>query len=269
MKNSKTVLRAIRIVIALLGALSLLAAPSYAGRSCEIKPADARAVANGLTLAARTHEALNAGGARVVLLARAGQDLRRYGLHYSHLGWAYRGNDNRWLVVHKLNLCGTGEASLYRQGLGEFFLDDPHRYETSWIVPTADVQDRMLALLSGNSRLTALHVKPYSIVSYVWSDKYQQSNQWALETLAMAMDSDIRSRVQAQAWLRYKNFQPTTLTLGPLTRLGGRISAANVAFDDHPNEKRYSDRIETVTVDAMFAWMQAAGFGGSPQALRL
>ena len=49
----------------------------------------------------------------------------------------------------------------------------------------------------------------------------------------------------------------------------GRISAANVAFDDHPNEKRYSDRIETVTVDAMFAWMQAAGFSGSPQALRL
>ena len=257
------------LITVALAASSLLSVTAHAGRSCEVKPADARAVEKGLTLAERTNAALDASGAKVVLLARAGQDLSRYGLRYSHLGWAYRDGGGHWRVVHKLNFCGTADASIYRQGLGEFFLDDPYRYEAAWLVPTIEVQDRLHALLGDSGRVTALHVKPYSIVSYPWAEKYQQSNQWALETLALAMDGEIRSRVQAQAWLRYKNYQPTTLTLGPLTRLGGRISAANVAFDDHPNEKRFSDRIETVTVDSIFVWMQAARLGGSPQTLRL
>jgi hypothetical protein len=46
------------------------------------------------------------------------------------------------------------------------------------------------------------------------------------------------------------------------------VSAANVAFDDHPGEKRYSDRIETVTVDSVFAWLQRAGLAGAPVTLR-
>jgi len=83
------------------------------------------------------------------------------------------------------------------------------------------------------------------------------------------MDADIKSRDQAQAWLKYKGYQPTTLKIDPLTRLGGRMSAANVAFDDHPNEKRFSDRIETVTVDSMFQWMSASRLGGAVASLRL
>jgi hypothetical protein len=59
------------------------------------------------------------------------------------------------------------------------------------------------------------------------------------------------------------------LKLGPLTRLGGRVTAANVAFDDHPNEKRFSDRIETVTVDSVFEWLRRSGLGGPVAAQRL
>jgi len=58
------------------------------------------------------------------------------------------------------------------------------------------------------------------------------------------------------------------LKLGPLTRLGARATAANVAFDDHPSDKRFSDRIETVTVDSVFAWLQRSGLGGAPVAVR-
>ena len=248
---------------------ALFAHPAYAGRSCEGQPPDATRIAKGLTLAERTHAALNASGAKVVLLARAGQDLSKYGLNYSHAGWAYQSASGQWLVVHKLNTCGTSEASIYRQGLGEFFLDDPHRFETAWIVPTPEIQDRLSALLHDDRRVVAMHAKPYSIVSYVWATKYQQSNQWALETLALAMEPDIRSRAQAQAWLKYKGYEPTTLKIDPLTRLGGRMSAANVAFDDHPNDKRFSDRIETVTVDSMFSWFAAARLTGAPSNIRL
>ena len=114
------------------------------------------------------------------------------------------------------------------------------------------------------SMLRVVFAKPYSMVSYVWGVKYQQSNQWALETLAAAMepatilDQPGESRSRAQAWLKFKAYEPTTLNIRPLTRLGGRVTAANIAFDDHPNDKRFSDRIETVTVDSVFDWLQRA-----------
>jgi hypothetical protein len=47
------------------------------------------------------------------------------------------------------------------------------------------------------------------------------------------------------------------------------MSAANIAFDDHPNAKRFSDRIETVTVDSVLAWLVRSGLGGAPQTLAL
>jgi hypothetical protein len=254
--------------------LALFSADAFAGRSCEAaKPPPPQMIERGMSLAQRTLAALEAEHARhgttVVVLARAGQDLGKYGLRYSHLGLAYKALGGQWLVAHKLNTCGTAEASLYRQGLGEFFMDDLFRYEAAWSVPTRDVQDKLYASLIDHARTTALHSKPYSMVSYVWAQKYQQSNQWAIETLATAMDGNIRSRQQAQAWLQFKGYEPTTLKIGALTRLGGRVTAANVAFDDHPNDKRFSDRIETVTVDSVFAWLPRAGLAAAPVVLRL
>ena len=124
-------------------------------------------------------------------------------------------------------------------------------------MPTPEVQQRLLAVLQDKGRTKALQHQPYSMVSYAWGRKYQQSNQWALETLAMAMEpGTVRARDQAQAWLQFKGYEPTALKLGPLTRMGGRVGSANIAFDDHPSEKRFSDRIETVTVDSVLAWLQ-------------
>ena len=245
-----------------LAASLLLAPAAYAGRSCDAKKPSSQTVERGLTLAAQTLEALNASGDKVVVLARAGQDLSKYGVRYSHLGLAWQQPDGQggttWRVLHKLNECGTSDSALYRQGLGEFFLDDLWRFEAAWVAPTPEVQARLLALLQQPARSISLHHKPYSIVSYVWGRTYQQSNQWAIETLALAMEPQVRTREQAQAWLQFKGYEPTTLKLGALTRLGGRMTAANVAFDDHPNDKRFSDRIETVTVDSVFRWLQRA-----------
>lgn len=275
----------------LLAGLLAWAAPAQAGRSCDAAPAlKAATVERGLTLAERTRQALEASGAQVVVLARAGQDLSKYGLRYSHLGFAWRQPDASqpggavWRVLHKLNQCGTREAAIYRQGLGEFFLDDLWRFEAAWVVPTPAVQAALLPLLleAGTEdrpgRALRLHHKPYSIVSYAWSTTYQQSNQWAIETLALGLEPSVGAatgeevaarRQRAQAWLQFKGYQPAVLTIGPLARLGGRLTAANVAFDDHPNEKRFADRIETVTVDSVFAWLQRSGLGAAPQRLTL
>ena len=254
--------------------LALLAAacalPAHAGRPCTIHPPTVQSIERGMQLAQQTSQALDASGARVVLLGRAGQDLSAYGLRYSHLGWAYKTEAGPWRVVHKLNDCHSAVAAVYRQGLGEFFLDDLWRYEAVYAVPTPEVQQRLLAVLQDKGRTKTLQHPPYSMVSYVWGRKYQQSNQWALETLAMAMEpATVRSRDQAQAWLQFKGYEPTTLRLGPLTRMGGRVGSANIAFDDHPNEKRFSDRIETVTVDSVLAWMQRTQLAAAPVVLAI
>ncbi len=249
-----------------LAATLLTASAAHAGRNCDAKKPTVQTITRGLTLAERTLAALDASGAQVVVLARAGQDLTKYGVRYSHLGFAYRTPEG-WRVLHKLNQCGTAEGALYRQGLGEFFLDDLWRYEAAWVVPSPDVQTKLLTLLRDERRAISLNHKPYSIVSYAWGRQYQQSNQWAIETLAAAMEPGVQTRDAAQAWLMFKGYQPTTLKLGPLTRLGGRVGSANVAFDDHPADKRFSDRIETVTVDSVFAWLQRAGLGGAPVTL--
>jgi hypothetical protein len=262
------------LVTLMLGCgLTLAAAMAHAGRPCDSrKPPSPSTVQQALNLAERTHHALNASAAQVVVLARAGQDLSRYGLRYSHLGLAYRQADETglpvWRVLHKLNQCGRAVAHLYRQGLAEFFMDDLWRFEAAWVVPSPEVQAHLLALLKDSSRAEQLHHQPYSMVSYVWGQKYQQSNQWAIETLAVAMlpesDASPVTRLQAQTWLRTHDYQPSVLRIGALTRLGGRITAANVAFDDHPAEKRFSDRIETVTVDSVFAWLTQSGLTQEP-----
>lgn len=248
-------------------ALALTAGAAQAGRSCETRAPDAVNVQRAMTLAEHTARALDASGAQVVVLARSGQDLTRYGLAWSHLGLAYR-DAGRWRVVHKLNQCGSAQAAVYRQGLGEFFLDDLHEYKAGIVVPTPAVQARLLDTLGDNGRVTRLNTPAYNMLAYPWSQRYQQSNQWALETLAMTQEPAATSRERAQAWLKLQGYEPTTLRLGALTRLGARATAANIAFDDHPNEKRFTDRIETVTVDSVFAWLNRSGLGGNVQVIR-
>ena len=36
---------------------------------------------------------------------------------------------------------------------------------------------------------------------------------------------------------------------------------AHIAFDDHPDSLRFSGRIETVTVDSAFEWLQQSAIG--------
>jgi hypothetical protein len=257
--------------VALALALVSVAPAAHAGRSCEQHAPSAAAVMRAMDVAERTAARLAQSGADVVVIARAGQNLSAYGVLYSHLGFACREGDGRhavWRVVHKLNQCGAATAALYRQGLGEFFLDDLWQYEAAIVVLAPATQVRLRAVLADNDAVARLDAPAYSMVAYPWSTRYQQSNQWAIETLAFAEEPAAATRERAQAWLRLHGYEPTTLHLSALQRLGARVVRANVAFDDHPNEKRFSDRIETVTVDSVFRWLARDGLGGAVEVIR-
>jgi hypothetical protein len=73
-------------LVVLLCPLLLVAAPARAGQTCTMQPLTAREIERGMALAQATAQALEASGAQVVVLARAGQDLSRYGQTWSHLG---------------------------------------------------------------------------------------------------------------------------------------------------------------------------------------
>ena len=49
-------------------------------------------------------------------------------------------------LVHELNSCGSTPSSLYDEGLGNFFLDDPFRYEAMIVIPDVEMQHRLVAL---------------------------------------------------------------------------------------------------------------------------
>jgi hypothetical protein len=259
----------VRLVLAALGA-TLAATPAHAGRACDAQAPTVQRIGQGLALAERVARAADASGAEVLVLTRAGQDLSAHGLRWSHLGLLYRApaepgdaTAGAWRVLHKLNHCGTAEGAVYRQGLAEFFMDDPHRYEAALVPLQPALQPTLLALLRTNALAVAMDEPRYNMLAYPWAQTYQQSNQWAVETLAVAAEPGVRTRRQAQAWLQLKGYEPTVLRLGPLTRLGARASRANVAFDDHPNDERFADRIHTTTADSVLAWLQRSGLGGS------
>jgi len=72
-----------------------------------------------------------------------------------------------------------------------------------------------------------------------------------LETYAAALDEGVAGRDDAQRWLRREGYAPITVQVPALTRLGARMFRANVAFDDHPFERRMAGQIDTVTVESI------------------
>jgi hypothetical protein len=232
-----------------------------------------RDLALAASVAQQLDEMARRDGTRVLLIARAGQDLGQYGLRYSHLGIAYRDDAalagrGAWRVVHKLNQCGSSQSTLYRQGLAEFFGDGLYVHEAGVVVLKPAIAARLPEQLKDDLLLTTLHEPRYNMLAYPWSGPYQQSNQWAIETLAMLADPAVVSRATARDWLRARDYQPTTLQISSLTRLGARLSSAHISFDDHPFGRRMAGQIDTVTVDSVFAWMERSGLGEAPLRLR-
>lgn len=242
--------------------LACLAAPAQAGRSCEEKQPSPDSFRLALGTAQQTQQRLEQLGTAVAIIGRVGQDLSKYGLRYTHAGIVYRAGDGRWRVAELLNECGSDRAELWNDGLGTFFLDDMFAFDTVLLLPPPAVARSLGERLQDGPLLRTMFSARYSLTAYPFATRYQNSNAWVLETLAAASSGNrLYTREQSQQWLQKNGYQPSELNLGALTRLGGRMFKANVAFDDHPNELRYSDRIRTVTVDSIIQFFMARNEG--------
>lgn len=233
-------------------------APAFAGRPCEENSYDPKKVMQALEFAHKTQIRLDESQANVAIIARVGQDLSKYNLRYSHLGLIERLPDGTWSVMHELNQCGTANSELFTEGLGNFFMDDMFAFETLVLIPSSETQQKIQQVMA-DGRAKNLHAARYNMLSYAYSTMYQNSNQWALEVLAAAQANDVRieNRTQAQAWLKSASYKPDTIYIPSLTRLGARMFRANVAFDDHPFDRRMAGQIDTVTVESIVRFMMS------------
>lgn len=232
---------------------------AIAGQICADTPLRPQYVHSAFDAAYALSRALDESRPQVALVARVGQDLSKYGLRHSHLGFVLKDSTSgQWRVMHLLNTCGTADAAIWREGLANFFLDDLFSYESLIIIPSIEAQQKLLGKLADPTQYLALFTAHYNMLAYPFATRYENSNQWALELLtkAYADKLDIDTREKSQQWLKLMGYEPTTLDLGPMTRLGGRMFRANVAFDDHPNDRRYAGKIDIVTVVSMTRFLR-------------
>jgi len=236
-----------------------LSSSAWAGQTCSDAPPRPESVRMAFNSASELSARLDKEQPQVALLARVGQDLSKYGLRYSHMAFVLKDKTSgNWRTMHLLNACGTANSAIWEEGLANFFLDDLFSYDALLVIPSVPAQQKILAKLANQSDYLALFTPHYNMLAYPFATRYENSNQWVLELITM-MFSDkakIDSRDKAQQWLKLMGYEPTTFTLGPMTRLGRRMFRANVAFGDHPNERRFADKIDIVTVVSMTEFFQ-------------
>ncbi|MCC8626090.1 DUF2145 domain-containing protein [Xanthomonas vesicatoria] len=255
------------IATALLLVASTCALPVMAAPVCTPHYPPPATLAAMFDMAKSTQQTLDAvDGAQVVLLARGGQDLSRYGLKHSHLAFALREDDGTWRVKHLLNHCKSDNSALYHEGLSNFIGESALTADLRVGVLAPALQRQLRALLQDPATLAhALHEPRYSMIAYPFSTGYQNSNQWVLEVLAAALAASkaadatpepVSDRRSAQAWLKHNGYQPSRLHLDLSKRIGARFFVANAAVTDHPASERISGNYSVITVESVFDFLQ-------------
>lgn len=247
------------LMIAALTALLLgVARPAHAGTDCTPHTMPPERIADSAATALTVAAALDETNAPVALVSRAGTDLSKHGLHYSHSGFAVRDHpDGRWTVVHLLNDCSSDGSGLYTQGLVNFFADDLVNQDAriTWLQP--DIAERLsqqLLALPGD----ALYTPHYNLIARPDSTRYQNSTSWVLEHIAAAIPTkaNVHTRIQAYQLALGHGFQPGRIHIPYTKRIVGGLFAANLVFTDHSVATRLGSDYPVVTVRSILEWLQ-------------
>ena len=246
--------------------LATLTAPVFAQQACSPRYPPPTTIAAMFDMAAVTADTLDAlPDVDVVLAARGGQDLSKYGLRHSHLAFLVRNDNGSWDAVHLLNHCKSDSSDLYREGLVNLVGESSISRDLRVGIPTPQLRAALKTLLSDAApQARALHQPRYSMLAYPGSSEYQNSNQWILEVTAAAMaqvagDTALDNRDSALVWLKQKGYTPSRLHIGIGKRLGARFLADNVAVTDHPASERISGNYSVVTVESVFDFLHRSG----------
>ena len=202
---------------------------------------------------------LERSGMDVAVVSRAGLDLSRFGLLYSHAGIALKDNPGgAWAVRQLYYACDESRPRLFDQGMSGFVFgaDTPGRGHVALLfLPAAD--SALLSRAALDKRLAlALLANKYSANAYAFATRYQNCNQWVAEMLAGAWgdiagagadagDAGTAMRTRAQAWLRAQGYAagPVRVPSHWLMFAGQFVPLVHV--DDHPLDDIYALALHT------------------------
>lgn len=237
--------------IALSFMIIIVSFNTQAGTACGKQEVPPQMYIKASQTALEANRRLNKLNPKVALIARVGTDLRRYGLHYSHIAFVvkdYPGKPGKWTVIHLLNECNTNHSSIYLQGLMNFFLDDLYTYDYQITLPNEVIQEKLYQELQRKT-LNRLHDRNYNMIAYPYSSRYQNSNQWVLEVIASVLNTKSPvTRISAQKYLLKTGYKPSVIRIDPLSKIGSALFNAHVRFDDHPLEEQSRGLYSTVSV---------------------
>jgi hypothetical protein len=234
--------------------------PTFCERAKEVSAADQDRV---LRFAAVVKRELERSGSRVALVARAGTDLSRFSLLYSHAGIALRDNPaSPWAVRQLYYACDESRPRLFDQGMAGFALgaETPASGHMSLVFLPED--DSALLEKSALDKPLALSLLAgqYSANAYAFATRYQNCNQWVAELLASAwgrLDGPAAPREQAQAWLRRQGY-----VAGPVKVPGHAMMFAGqfvplLHMNDHPVEDIHALALQVSVPESIEAFVHA------------
>jgi hypothetical protein len=232
---------------ALAAALTLCASaaasagiPTFCERGKETGAADQDRV---LRFAGAVKRELESSGQPVALISRAGLDLSRFGLLYSHSGLALKEAGSAWTVRQLYYACEESRPRLFDQGVAGFALgaDAPGQGHVSLVFLDEEngalleraAEDKHLAL--------ALLAGKYSANAYAFGTRYQNCNQWVAEILASAwgrldgpLEADRAPRERAQDWLREQGYAAGPIKVPSHWMMFAGQFVPLVHVNDHP-----------------------------------
>jgi len=244
-------------VLAAVLALAAANGDARAGTACGETAPTPDTIATAGRAAQRTLVALQRTASDTVVIARVGADISRYGLRYTHAGIALRAPaSGRWFVRHQLNHCGSDRSGLYDQGLLNFFLDDLHDFDALLLVPRPGLRRRLRAVAMSNA-VFLMYQPAYSVIANPFATRYQNSNQWLLELLALAEapPHSIGTRADAHRFLRNHGYRPSRVRISAWQRLGASLFRANVRFDDHSAEAQARGEYPVASVRSLESYL--------------
>ena len=230
-----------RLALAALGLCASAGAwaglPTFCERAKDISAEEQDRV---LRFAGVVKQELERSGARAAVIARAGTDLSRFGLLYSHAGIALRDNPGSpWAVRQLYYACDEARPRLFDQGVPGFALgaDAPQRGHMSLLF-LPDEQERLLVQAALNKPLAlALLAGKYSANAYAYGTRSQNCNQWVAELIASAwghLDGLEAPREQAQAWLRAQGYAAGPVKIPSHAMMFAGQFVPLVHLNDHP-----------------------------------
>ena len=233
----------------------LMTGGAYAGQDCGERSAPTpQALARGLQLGEQMRDQLERSGASMAFVARIGLNLSEYNQRFTHMGVAVRDHvRNRWQVLHLFNPCGKSQSEIMAQPLEKFYEVELFEYEAMALVPSQARQAQLRNVFLNPVRAKALHAPAYNMISHPFNTRFQNSNQWILEMIAMGLDDaqSVSNRTQAQAWLKAQAYEPGAIRIPNLKRTGARLFSSHISFADHTQEEYENQRYLVVTVDSI------------------